>query len=100
LIFAADNEAELAGVMAHEIAHVAARHAMENQGKAQAIQLRNARRNHFRRTDCVNDCKTRAEWRKLSFFKFSRGAEEEADKSRRSVSLRFRLRPDGDVDDV
>jgi predicted Zn-dependent protease len=37
LILAADNEAELAGVMAHEIAHVAARHAMENQGKAQAL---------------------------------------------------------------
>ncbi len=33
LILAADNEAELAGVMAHEIAHVCARHAMENQGK-------------------------------------------------------------------
>ena len=31
LILAADNESELAGVMAHEIAHVAARHAMENQ---------------------------------------------------------------------
>ncbi|MFL6467541.1 MAG: M48 family metalloprotease, partial [Pyrinomonadaceae bacterium] len=29
----ADNESELAGVMAHEIAHVAARHALENQGK-------------------------------------------------------------------
>ncbi len=37
LILAADNEAELAGVMAHEIAHVAARHAMENQGKGQFI---------------------------------------------------------------
>jgi predicted Zn-dependent protease len=37
LILAADNEAELAGVMAHEIAHVAARHAMENQGKAALI---------------------------------------------------------------
>ena len=34
LILAADNEAELAGVMAHEIAHVAARHAVENQAKA------------------------------------------------------------------
>jgi hypothetical protein len=39
LILAADNEAELAGVMAHEIAHVAARHAMENQAKANAMQL-------------------------------------------------------------
>lgn len=37
LILAADNEAELAGVMAHEIAHVTARHAMENQGKSTAI---------------------------------------------------------------
>ena len=37
LILAADNEAELAGVMAHEIAHVAARHAMENQGKGTAM---------------------------------------------------------------
>jgi beta-barrel assembly-enhancing protease len=37
LILAADNESELAGVMAHEIAHVCARHAMENQGKAAAM---------------------------------------------------------------
>ena len=37
LLLAADNEAELAGVMAHEIAHVAARHAMENQGKGTLI---------------------------------------------------------------
>ena len=34
LILAADNEAEMAGVMAHEIGHVAARHAVENQTKA------------------------------------------------------------------
>lgn len=38
LILAADNEAELAGVMAHEIAHVAARHSMENQGKGKMLQ--------------------------------------------------------------
>ncbi|HMF57325.1 MAG TPA: M48 family metallopeptidase, partial [Pyrinomonadaceae bacterium] len=38
LILAADNEAELAGVMAHEIAHVCARHAMENQTKGQILQ--------------------------------------------------------------
>src|SRR5205085_7440708 len=30
-------EAELAGVMAHEIAHVAARHAMENQRKMELM---------------------------------------------------------------
>ena len=35
LILAADDEAELAGVMAHEIAHVAARHATKNMTRAQ-----------------------------------------------------------------
>ena len=38
LILAADNEAELAGVMAHEISHVIARHAVENQTKANLMQ--------------------------------------------------------------
>src|SRR5262245_42862441 len=35
LILAADNEAELAGPMAHEIAHVAARHGVEQASKGQ-----------------------------------------------------------------
>ncbi len=39
LILAADNEAELAGVMAHEIAHVAARHYMENEAKMRAMSI-------------------------------------------------------------
>ena len=39
LILAADNEAELAGVMAHEIAHVAARHATKNATKSQIFNL-------------------------------------------------------------
>ncbi|HYK91937.1 MAG TPA: M48 family metallopeptidase [Acidobacteriota bacterium] len=39
LILAADNEAELAGVMAHEISHVCARHATARMSKAQYIQL-------------------------------------------------------------
>jgi hypothetical protein len=39
LILAADNEAEMAGVMAHEIGHVAARHAMENQTKGMFAQI-------------------------------------------------------------
>lgn len=37
LVLAADNESELAGVMAHEIGHVAARHVVENQGKQQML---------------------------------------------------------------
>src|SRR6185437_14304947 len=39
LILAADNEAELAGVMAHEIAHVAARHGTEQASKGQLFQF-------------------------------------------------------------
>ncbi len=39
LILAADDEAELAGVMAHEIAHVAARHGTKQQSKGQLINL-------------------------------------------------------------
>src|SRR5438045_7418954 len=35
LILAADEEAELAGVMSHEIAHVAARHATRQMTRAQ-----------------------------------------------------------------
>jgi predicted Zn-dependent protease len=37
VLLAADSEAELAGVMAHEIAHVAARHGMENARKGQIL---------------------------------------------------------------
>ncbi len=39
LILAADEEAELAGVMAHEIAHVAARHATRQMTRAQIANL-------------------------------------------------------------
>jgi predicted Zn-dependent protease len=39
LILAADDEAELASVMAHEIAHVAARHAVEVQSKASLLRI-------------------------------------------------------------
>ena len=39
LILRADTEAELAGVMAHEIAHVAARHGTKNATKGELAQL-------------------------------------------------------------
>jgi hypothetical protein len=39
LILAADEEAELAGVMAHEISHVAARHAMRQMTRANIAQI-------------------------------------------------------------
>jgi len=39
LILEADNEAELAGVMAHEISHVTARHATTRMSKGQILQI-------------------------------------------------------------
>ena len=39
LILAADDEAELAGVMSHEIAHVTARHGAENASKGQLLNI-------------------------------------------------------------
>ena len=39
LILHADEEAELAGVMAHEIAHVCARHGTKEQTKSEIVQL-------------------------------------------------------------
>jgi beta-barrel assembly-enhancing protease len=39
LILAADDESELAGVMAHEIAHVAARHGTKQASKAELINF-------------------------------------------------------------
>lgn len=81
LILAADNEAELAGVMAHEIAHVAARHAMENHGKGTFINYAAIAGIIFGgpvvSTVLQNGGGLLAG---LASLKFSRGAEEEADK--------------------
>src|SRR5687767_11020646 len=81
LILAADNEAELAGVMAHEIAHVAARHAMENQGKGSILQYGLLAGIIF--TGGIGGAvlqNTAGLTQALAFFKFSRGAEGEADR--------------------
>ena len=80
LILAADNEAELAGVMAHEIAHVCARHAMENQGKGTFMNYAALAGIIFGgpivSTVLQNGGGILAG---LAELKFSRGAEEEAD---------------------
>ncbi len=80
LIVAADNESELAGVMAHEIAHVAARHAMENQGKGQLLGYGILAGVIF--TGGIAGAvlqNTAGLGQMLAYFKFSRGAEKEAD---------------------
>ncbi|CAN5777592.1 MAG: M48 family metalloprotease [Pyrinomonadaceae bacterium] len=81
LVLAADNEAEFAGVMAHEIAHVAARHAVENQRKAELTQyaiLIPAIIFGGGIGQLIYQGGGFAAL--LGFMRFSRGAEEEADK--------------------
>jgi len=81
LILAADNEAELAGVMAHEIAHVAARHAVENQTKASLLEYAALGGSIFLGGIPGMIYQNTAGIGLLGIFmKFSRSAEEEADK--------------------
>jgi beta-barrel assembly-enhancing protease len=81
LLLAADNEAELAGVMAHEIAHVAARHAVENQAKASLLEYAAIGGSIFLGGIPGLIYQNTAGIGLLGIFmKFSRGAEEEADK--------------------
>ena len=81
LVLAADNEAELAGVMAHEIAHVAARHAVENEAKMRAIDI-GLLAGILLGGGVIGNVLYNAGGliEGLSFLKFTRGAEEEADK--------------------
>ena len=81
LLLAADNEAELAGVMAHEIAHVAARHAVENQTKASLLEYLAIGGSIFLGGIPGMIYQNTAGLGLLGvFMKFSRSAEEEADK--------------------
>lgn len=81
LLLAADNEAELAGVMAHEIAHVAARHAVENQAKMGLLEYAALGASIFLGGIPGMIYQNTAGIGLLGIFmKFSRGAEEEADK--------------------
>jgi predicted Zn-dependent protease len=81
LLLAADNEAELAGVMAHEIAHVAARHAVENQAKMNLLEYAAIGASIFLGGIPGMIYQNTAGIGLLGvFLKFSRGAEEEADK--------------------
>jgi len=81
LILAADNEAELAGVMAHEIAHVAARHAMENERKMEVMDYGMLAGMILGGPIVSNILYNGGQFFEgMAFMKFSRGAEEEADK--------------------
>ena len=64
LILKADSESELAGVMAHEIAHVAARHGTRQATRGELAQIAMIPRDgHDRRLDRIRHPSGRAAWR-------------------------------------
>ncbi len=79
LILAADNEAELAGVMAHEIAHVAARHATKNMTRAQIWNMASVPLIFIGGPVAFAISEVAGLAIPLGFLKFSRDAEREAD---------------------
>lgn len=79
LILTADNEAELAGPMAHEIAHVAARHGVEQASKGQLVNWGTLPLIFLGGWGGFAIRQGAAIAIPIGFFRFSRGAEEEAD---------------------
>jgi len=79
LILAADDEAELAGVMAHEIAHVCARHATKNLTRGQITQYASLPLIFLGGPVGFAIRQISGFAMPLSFLKFSRDAEREAD---------------------
>ena len=81
LILAADEEAELAGVMAHEIAHVCARHATREMTRANYAQIATTPLmfviNSWGMYEATNIALSLA--MPMAFMKFSRNFESEAD---------------------
>src|SRR6516162_9362280 len=79
LILKADNEAELAGVMAHEIAHVAARHGTRQATRGQLINYGSIPLIFMGGWAgyAIREAATLAV--PIGFLKFSRGLEAEAD---------------------
>jgi predicted Zn-dependent protease len=80
LIEAAENEAELAGVIAHEVAHVAARHGMEQASKGQFINFASIPLIFLGGLGGYVIQQAAGLAVPLGFLKFSRGAEKEADR--------------------
>jgi beta-barrel assembly-enhancing protease len=79
LILAADNEAELAGVMAHEIAHVAACHAARESTRGQLMNLASIPLIFVGGGIGYAIRNAAGLALPISFLKFSRGFESEAD---------------------
>ena len=80
LLEAAENEAEVAGVIAHEVAHVAARHGMEQASKGQLANYLSLPLIFLGGIGGFAIQQVVGLAVPLTFLKFSRGAEKEADR--------------------
>jgi len=79
LVLAADNESELAGVMAHEIAHVAACHAAREQTRGQLVNLASIPLIFVGGGLGYGAYSAASIALPMTFLRFSRGFESEAD---------------------
>ncbi|MEK7831204.1 MAG: M48 family metallopeptidase [Acidobacteriota bacterium] len=79
LILAADNEAELAGPMAHEIAHVAARHGVEQASKGEIVNWSTLPLIFVGGWGGFGARQAASIFIPMGFLKFGRNAEYEAD---------------------
>ncbi len=79
LILTADNEAEMAGPMAHEIAHVAARHGVEQASKGEIVNWGSLPLIFLGGWGGFAARQVASLAIPMGFLKFSRGAEYEAD---------------------
>ena len=79
ILLTADEEAEIAGVMAHEIAHVTARHGTENATKGQIINIASIPLIFLGGVAGFGIRQAASFAIPMQFMSFSRGAEEEAD---------------------
>ncbi len=80
LLEAAENEAEVAGVLAHEIAHVAARHGIEQASKGELLNYASLPLIFLGGLGGYIIRQVAGLAVPLTFLKFSRGAETEADR--------------------
>jgi predicted Zn-dependent protease len=79
LILKAESEAELAGVMAHEIAHIAARHGTRQATRGQVVNLASIPLIFMGGWTGYGIRQAASVLVPVTFLKFSRGFEEEAD---------------------
>lgn len=79
LMLRADSESELAGVMAHEIAHVAARHGTRQATKGQLVQIASIPLLFIGGWTGYGIYQASSFLIPMTFLKFSRGMESEAD---------------------